>query len=79
MSSFFYDACSQIVAQTALVLAGYYAEAQTDAFACEHLELPQVAALLERYQAFKEDAFSEPVALQEWLVDVAAILPQLWD
>ena len=79
MSSFFYDACSQIVAQTALVLAGYYAEAQTDAFACEHLELPQVADLLERAKMCKENGYCDTEILQEWLVDVAAILPELWD
>jgi len=79
MPSFFYDACSQILTQVALVLAGYYAEAHTDAFACEHNELPEVAALLERYKALKEGAFSDTDDCQAWLLDVAAILTQLWD
>ena len=79
MPSLFYDACSQILIQTALVLAGFYAEAQTPAFHCEHKVLPEVAALLERYTALKEDAFSDLNACQEWLLSVAAILPELWD
>ena len=79
MSAFFYDACSQIVAHTALVLAGFYSEAQTDAFYGEHTVLPKVLGLLERYQALKEDCFSNLDACQEWLLDVAAILPELWD
>ena len=79
MPSFVYDAGAQIVAQVALVLAGYCAEAQTDAFACEHAELSEVADLLERAKRCKEDFYSDTEILQAWLADVAAILPQLWD
>lgn len=75
----FYDAASQIVQQTAIVLAGYVAEYHAGSFHCVHEEIGEVEDLLDRYKKLKADGFSELLDCQAWLRRVADLLPRLWD
>ena len=79
MISLFYNAGTRIVAQVALMLAGYYAEGQTKAFGCVHDELPQVLELLKQYKLLEENDFCNQAEMSAWLHRVADILDQLWD
>ena len=79
MKAKYYDASSKIIEATATVLVGFVFEYEAGLFHCEHPNMGEVRDLVARYDALVEDSFSEIPDMQEWLLDVAIALPDLWD
>lgn len=76
-----YDTCSQIVTQAGLLLAGMHAEIQAGKSRSEHPNqlLEDIVMLLDRFKVMRKANFTDTAKMQNWLHDLADILPQLWD